>query len=202
MALSRVGACPKWGAAPLPRGGLRGGRAPGRGVAGRRSGKFQPFHKGGFPRSPHTAAFPWGLGVPLRPRRGPALPCPLWAGGPRRAPGHGTRHLVAGGAASARRSLPVGGIPRPRRAPPAAERSGGERERERGRPRGGGQGKPGGPGVPPGETPLTAVPPLFAFLLSFLALSRRHLPGGDGSERTLRQRRQVAVARLCSNTRS
>lgn len=115
----------------------------------------------------------------------PAPPFPEAAlgGGPCRAPCPGTRRPGAGRPASAQRSLPVGGIPRPRRAPPGAER--------RGAGRGAGdRANPAAPGtaggrVLPGEMPLMAVPPLLAFLLFFLALLRRHLPGWDGSKRKM-----------------
>lgn len=148
------GCVPQEGGSPAASRRTAGRQSRGAGSAGRAVGEVSAVPRRRVSQVPPYRCFSFGSGVPLRPRRGPALPCPLWAGGPRRAPGPGRRRPVAGGAASARRSLPVGGIPRPRRAPPAAERSGGQRQRQREREReGAGAGARPAAGRGTGQTP-------------------------------------------------
>jgi len=95
------------------------------------------------------------------------------------------------GAARTRRSLPVGGIPRPRSAPPAAGLRGAGAARL---PRGTGTGKPTGKRC--GEWFLPScpdVPPPLAFPSVRSFRFKQHLPGWEGgkwerSDRTRRNR--------------
>lgn len=140
-------------------------------------------------------------------RGGPVLPCPsrglLWSGGHAGHPAPGTRRPGAGQPASAWPSLPVGGIPRPRRASPGVEQSVAGRGAGRGTPR-----CPAAPGAAgdelrcPTSGNASAAPygcAAAARLSSFLSFPFKKAPTRLGREQVedamLAAQRQVAISR-------